>query len=75
MTVRFVLNQTTKSVKRHVTTQLTEIAEIAAGTIGAHTGENNANLVVYDQGAATVWFYPGYEHIPSTTTQGGTTAP
>ena len=74
MSIRHCLNATTRTNKRKVTTQMIEVSN-NAGTVGVQVGENNPNMVDYDDGAATVWFYPGREHINISTSQGGTTAP
>jgi len=71
MTVRTVCNQTVRSTTRQVETKAFEVGN--AMTYAAIGGENHPNLVNYDGGAATAWFYPGYEHIPCSTTQSGTT--
>ena len=72
MTVRTVCNQTVRSNTRQVEVQAFEVGNLNGNAIG---GENHPNLVNYDGGAATAWFYPGYEHIPCSTTQSGTTEP
>ena len=68
MTIRTVINQTNRTVKRHVTCSANEIT--ALGTVNA--GENHVHLLSHDGGAGAAWFYPGYEHIPTGYTQSGT---
>jgi hypothetical protein len=70
MTVRTVCNQTARSTKRQVETQAFEVWKLTGEAIG---GENHIHLVNYDGGALTAWFYPGYKHLPCSTTQSGTT--
>ena len=69
MSVRTVCNQTIRSTKRSVTCSANEINLMDGSTFA---GENNLNLVVFDDGSGAAWFYPGYDHIPCSTTQNGT---
>jgi hypothetical protein len=70
MSVRTVLNQTVRSVKRQVEVQASEVFPAAA--TGVVVGENHTHLVNFDGGSAVDWFYPGYEHIPAGSSQAGT---
>ena len=61
MTIRTVCNQNTRTVKRSVKVQASEVALIG-GSVSVFTGENHQHLVDYDDEAEK--FYPGYEHLP-----------
>lgn len=61
MSIKHCCNSTTKQVKRHVVTQLTEVSETDGSTF---TGENHAGLVAYAPAAGNEVFYPGHEHWP-----------
>ena len=69
MTVRTVLNVTTRVNKRSVTCSRNEHFPPADTTVA---GENHTHLVSFNDGAGVAWFYPGYEHIPAGSSQAGT---
>ncbi len=69
MSISHTKNFTTRTVKRHVVTELTELAPaLGPSTV---TGENHPNLVGFDSGSGIAFFYPGYEHIPVGASQRG----
>lgn len=70
MTVRTVLNQTVLTQQREVVSQTNEM--FPAADDGYVVGENNPNILSFDDEAGADWFYKSYDHIPFGSSQAGT---
>jgi hypothetical protein len=70
--MRHTKNATTKTTKRTVVSKAFDAFPPADTSV---EGENNTNLVNFDDGAGVAWYYQGYDYIPFESSQAGTQAP